>query len=144
MTASAGTTTIEIPLPLRARLAAHREHPRQAYHEIIARALDAVDGRAKPGELDALVASKQKELRRAAKANRLSRIWLFGSRARGTARPDSDVDILYQAEPGASLFDVAGFLAGAQDMLGMAVEIADIDRLASPLRERILEDAVPI
>lgn len=36
---SADNTVIEVPIVLRDRLAAHRIHPRQAYHEVIEEAL---------------------------------------------------------------------------------------------------------
>ena len=32
-------TVIEVPIVLRDRIAAHRRHPRQAYHEVIEEAL---------------------------------------------------------------------------------------------------------
>jgi predicted nucleotidyltransferase len=144
MSATAGTTTIEVPLPLRARLAKLRAHPRQPYHEVIRRAVEALEGRTGRSGLDALVGSHQDGLRKAARRNKISRIWLFGSRARGDARPDSDVDILYKAEPGASLFDISGFLADAQDLLGVVVEVADVDNLRAGFSERILPEAVLI
>lgn len=144
MTAAAGTTTIEVPLPVRERLAQHRQHPRQPYHEVIARALDALDGRTGVAGLDGLVAGKRKQLRSAAKRHRVVRIWLFGSRARGTARPDSDVDLLVKMEPGSSAFDLGGFLADAEDILGTKVDVADLDGLKPAFRSRVLLEAVPI
>lgn len=144
MPATAGTTTVELPIPLRERLASLRTHPRQAYHEVIQRAVEALEGRLEPGVLDPLVAKHRVALRVAARRNNLQRIWLFGSRARRTARPDSDVDLLVQAKAGASAFDIAGFLADAQDLLGVKVDVADMDGLKPDFRARILPEAVPI
>jgi len=128
MPATPGTTTIEVPLPMRVRLALLRTHPRQPYHEVIARAIAALEARTGMPGMDATVAKHRDALRVAARRNHLDRIWLFGSRSRGVARPDSDVDLLYRATR-ASLFDVASFLADAEDILGLEVDLADIDHL---------------
>jgi predicted nucleotidyltransferase len=143
MSATAGTTTIELPLPIRARLARLKAHPRQPYHEVIGRALDALEARL-TNALDPLVAKHRVALRIAARKNGIAKIWLFGSRARNEGRPDSDVDILYQARPGKTMWDVAGFLADAQDILGTRVDIADIDALKPDFKESILPEARPI
>jgi uncharacterized protein len=142
MTATAGTTTIEVPIPLRERLRQMRVHERQPYHEVIAQALDALQGRRRG--IDPLVLQHRRALRAAARRNRLQRIWLFGSRARGQAGPDADVDILFQAAPGASLFDLGGFAADAEEILGQRVDLLDIRTKKEGLRKRVLADAVPI
>lgn len=144
MPATAGTTTIEIPIPLRERLAALRAHPRQPYHEIIQRAVETLEGQQEPGTLDPLVSQHRTELRVAARRNNLLRIWLFGSRARRQSTPESDVDILVQTRPNASAWDLAGFLADAQDILGVKVDVADMDGLKPDYRTRILAEAVPL
>jgi predicted nucleotidyltransferase len=143
MAATAGTTTIEVPIPLKGRLARLRQHPRQAYHEVIAAALDALESKA-AGALDPLVAQHKVALRVAARRNRIERVWLVGSRARGEGRPGSDVDLLVKAKAGASLLDLAGFVADAEAILGAKVDLADVDGLRSPLRERILPEAAPV
>jgi predicted nucleotidyltransferase len=143
MPATAGTTTIEVPIPLKARLAALRKHGRQAYHEVIAAALDAFEAK-QTGALDPLVAKHRVELRVAARKNGIARLWLFGSRARNEPRPDSDVDLLYHAKPGKTLWDIGAFMADAQDILGVHVDLADIDALKPDFRARILPEARPI
>lgn len=144
MPATAGTTTIEVPIPLRARLARLKAHPRQPLHEIIQSAVEALEGRRDPGQLDPLVAERRPALRVAARRNKILRVWLFGSRARRDARPDSDVDLLVQTRPGASAFDIAGFLADAEEILGRKVDVADLDGLKPDFRARILPEAVPL
>lgn len=64
--------------------------------------------------------------------NRIARLELFGSRARGTARPDSDVDLLVTFE--------AGYTPGLE-FFGMADELEKIlgrpvDLLTRPRVER--------
>lgn len=143
MSATAGTTTIELPISLRARLSKLKQHPRQPYHEVILRALDALENRNVRG-LDALVQRHRVALRVAARKNGIARIWLFGSRARGQADDRSDVDILYQTRPGVGMWEAAAFMADAEEILGAKVDIADIDGLSPRMRETALPDAVPI
>jgi predicted nucleotidyltransferase len=47
-------------------------------------------------------------------------IWLFGSRARGTARPDSDFDLLLVAKPD-SAFGSADYDLAYQPVIGLGV-----------------------
>jgi len=143
MAATAGTTTIEVALPLRERLARLKAHPRQSYQEVIARALDALEAK-QTGALDALVAKHRVALRVAARKNGIARLWLFGSRARNEGRPDSDVDLLYQTKPGKTLWDVAAFMADAQDILGVRVDLADLEALKPGFRARVIPEAKPI
>ncbi len=143
MSATAGTTTIELPIPLRARLAKLKKHPKQPYHEVIQSAVDWLERREQRTP-DPLVAKHAAALRAAARRNKISKIWLFGSRARGDARPDSDVDILYQAPKEASLWEVSAFMADAVDILGVKVDLVDVDHVRPTFRDRVLLEAVPI
>ena len=49
---------------------------------------------------------------------RVAKLELFGSRARGDARPESDVDLLVRFEPGHApgMFAADGFMALMQDL----------------------------
>ncbi len=47
---------------------------------------------------------------------------VFGSVARGEARPDSDVDLLVELEDGHTLFDQVHLIDGLTDLLGRQVE----------------------
>ncbi len=96
----ATNTTLWIPVGLHNRLALRKTHPRQPFHEVITSLLEVVERPARVpaggGRLDPLVAANRDRLLEAAKANGIARLWLFGSRARGDAGPDSDVDLLYE------------------------------------------------
>jgi predicted nucleotidyltransferase len=64
--------------------------------------------------------------------------WLFGSRARGTHRPDSDLDLLVvydrELEPAAReklRREIVYELAGALDAVGESADVADADETDS-------------
>jgi uncharacterized protein len=69
---------------------------------------------------------------------------VFGSVARGDARPDSDVDILVDMEPGRSLFDLGGMLYDLQSLLGVEVDVVTEKGLRPRIRAQVLQEAVPL
>jgi predicted nucleotidyltransferase len=69
---------------------------------------------------------------------------VFGSVARGDARPDSDLDILVDMEPGRSLFDLGGLLYDLQALLGVDVDVVTEKGLRSRIRSQVLQEAVPL
>lgn len=55
---------------------------------------------------------------------RVARLELFGSRAKGTARPDSDVDLLVSFEPGYTPgWELGGLLVELGALLGRKVDL---------------------
>ncbi|MCW4386170.1 XRE family transcriptional regulator [Salinibacterium sp. SYSU T00001] len=79
----------------------------------------------------------------AAAQRRLSEVRVFGSVARGAAGAGSDVDLLVHPEPEASVFDLAGFMAEVEELLGVAVDVVS-DRGTGPTMDRIRGEAVPL
>jgi uncharacterized protein len=69
---------------------------------------------------------------------------VFGSVVRGEDTPDSDVDFLVTMEPERSLFDMGGLLADLQDLLGRRVDVVTENGLHSYIRDRVLNEAVPV
>ena len=69
---------------------------------------------------------------------------VFGSVARGDARPDSDIDFLVELEPGRSLFDLGGLLYELQSLLGVEVDVVTEKGLRARIRERVLQEAIPL
>ncbi|MEH2400068.1 nucleotidyltransferase family protein [Nostoc sp.] len=71
-------------------------------------------------------------------------IRIFGSVARREADVNSDVDFLVEMETGRSLFDLGGFLMELQEILGRKVDVVTEKGLRSRIRERVLNEAVPL
>lgn len=69
------------------------------------------------------------------------RLGLFGSFARGRQRPDSDVDLLVEFEPGRKTFDSFMHLSFfLEDLLQRPVELVTTQALSPYLGPHILEE----
>ena len=69
---------------------------------------------------------------------------VFGSVARGDARPDSDVDFLVEMDEGRSLLDHVGLVQDLEDYLGRKVDVVSERALHWFIRDRVLAEAVPL
>ena len=69
---------------------------------------------------------------------------VFGSAARGEARPDSDLDLLVDMEPDRSLLDLVGLGQDLEDLLGRRVDVLTAASVHPRLRANILADARPL
>ncbi|MFV1988604.1 MAG: nucleotidyltransferase family protein [Gemmatimonadota bacterium] len=72
------------------------------------------------------------------------RAGVFGSRARGDARPDSDLDLLVELEHGRSLFDLTGLELDLTELLGYRAHVVTYKSLHRLLRDRILTEQVAL
>lgn len=95
-------------------------------------------------DLNELFTNKRDDILRIAAQYGARNVRIFGSVARGEARPDSDLDVLVDVEPGRSLFDLGGLLMELQDLLGCRVDVVTEQGLRPRLRERVLREAVPL
>jgi predicted nucleotidyltransferase len=80
---------------------------------------------------------------RFAQQRRLSNVRIFGSVAWDAADAVSDVDLLVHPAPDASSFDLAGFMADVEELLGTGVDVVS-DRGTGPTMERIKAEAVAL
>ena len=69
---------------------------------------------------------------------------LFGSAARGTAGPDSDLDILVDVGPAHSAWFPAGLILDLEELLECEVDVVTPDALHWYIRDRVLAEAVPL
>ena len=88
--------------------------------------------------------AKRSEILQAAAKRGARSLRVFGSVAREEASDSSDVDFLVELEPGRSLFDLGGLSADLQALLGRKVDIAEVKGLSPHLRERVLQEAIPL
>jgi len=93
-----------------------------------------------PGELT----DRREELLRVARAHGVTSVRIFGSVARGTAGPGSDVDFLVEFEPGRSLLDLTALIREWGRLLGRRADVTTPAALHPLLARRILEEARPL
>lgn len=69
---------------------------------------------------------------------------IFGSVLYGADRDGSDLDILVDALPGATLFDLGGLQAELEALLGVRVDVLTPGDLPAKFRQQVLVEAQPI
>jgi predicted nucleotidyltransferase len=69
---------------------------------------------------------------------------VFGSVLHGTDRDGSDIDLLVDVLPGATLFDLGGLQVEMEDLLGLKVDLLTPADLPPKFREQVLAEARPV
>ena len=72
------------------------------------------------------------------------KVILFGSYAYGKPNEDSDIDLLVQMAPGTSLFDHIALWQDLEDLLGCKVDVVSERALHWYIRDRVLQEAIPL
>ncbi|MBM3510821.1 MAG: type II toxin-antitoxin system ParD family antitoxin [Alphaproteobacteria bacterium] len=77
------------------------------------------------------------------RAKGIDALYLFGSVARGEAKPGSDIDVLIEVAPDSrfSLLDQAGIQADLSNAVGHAVDVIVKKSLRKELRNQVLAEA---
>lgn len=86
---------------------------------------------------------KRRDVLKAAARHGASNVRVFGSVARGDARPDSDVDLLIDVEPSCSLFELGSLFMELQEILGVRVDLVEAAALR-PEDGDVLTDAIAV
>ncbi len=84
------------------------------------------------------------ELLALAARHRASGVRIFGSALRGDDHAGSDIDLLVDFAPEASLLDLVGLQQDAEALLGRRVDIVTPGGVSPFLRQRILDEARPL
>ena len=87
---------------------------------------------------------KREAIRAAASRYRTVNLRVFGSVLHGTDREGSDLDLLVDALPGASLLDICGLEDELGDVLGVPVHVATAAELPEKFRGKVLAEAQPV
>jgi uncharacterized protein len=69
---------------------------------------------------------------------------VVGSAARGEDRDDSDLDLLVDPLPRATLLDLGGLQVELEGLLGVPVDLLTPGDLPPRMRERVLAEARPV
>ena len=91
-----------------------------------------------------LVRTKREQILRLARRHGVTGVRVFGSMARGDAGPHSDVDLLVEVGPDPSPWFPGGLVAELEELLGRRVQVVTERGLDELLRDRVLEEAVPL
>ena len=91
-----------------------------------------------------LIRAKRAEILRIAAKHGATNIRVFGSVVRGEARAESDVDFLIDAGPVTGSWFPAGLIVDLQELLGRPVEVVTEKGLNPLIRDRVLQEAIPL
>ncbi|GMT42843.1 MAG: DNA polymerase subunit beta [bacterium] len=95
-------------------------------------------------EIDDVIKENRGEILRIARKHGVSRMRLFGSVVRGEAEPDSDVDFLIDVDGPTTPWFPGGLVANLESLLGRSVDVVETGSIREEMKERILEEAVPL
>lgn len=87
---------------------------------------------------------KRSAVREAASRFRTTNPRIFGSVLHGTDQDGSDLDLLVDALPGATLFDLGGLQVELEALLGIHVDLLTPGDLPPKFRAKVLAEAQPV
>ena len=95
-------------------------------------------------DIDGLLREKREEILRIAAKHGARNVRVFGSVVRGEADEQSDVDLLVEPGPETSPWFPVGLIDDLQALLGRKVEVITEAALHWYIREKVLNEAVPL
>ena len=87
---------------------------------------------------------KRSAVREAVSRYRTANPRVFGSVLHGTDRDGSDIDLLVDALPGATLLDLGGLYEDLKSLLGVEIDLVTPRELPAKFRDRVLAEARPV
>ena len=86
----------------------------------------------------------REEIRRIVEANHAQNARVFGSVLHGDDQEGSDLDVLVDPLPGATLLDMGAIQIELQGRLGVSVDVLTPGDLPARFRDQVLKEAVPV
>ena len=83
-------------------------------------------------------------IRRVALLHHVRNPRVFGSVLRGEDAEGSDLDLLVEALPGTTLFDLGAIQIELEEALGIRVDVLTPGDLPARIRDQILKEAIPV
>ena len=88
--------------------------------------------------------SHRDDIRRAVQAHRARNARVFGSVLHGDDTENSDLDVLVDPLPGATLLDMGAIQTELEEVLGVSVDLITPGDLPVKYRAQVLKDAIPV
>ena len=95
-------------------------------------------------KIEELLKLKRQEILAIATRHGARNVRVFGSVARGDAKPESDIDILVEMESGTSLMDHMTLMQDLEDLLKRKVDVVSDRALHWYIRDQVLAEATPL
>jgi len=130
------STTVKLTRETKRKLDGLKQYPRETYDDVVRRLIDEVRKPSTSHVLGEAVSYLRKR--------GVSDIAVFGSRARGENRPESDLDLLVSLPRGTSLLDHVGMEMELSKLLNVKVDLVSREALSPHMRESIEREAVNI
>jgi predicted nucleotidyltransferase len=90
------------------------------------------------------LSARRSEVLAIAARRHATNVRVFGSVARGSDHPDSDIDLLVDLDPGARPFDLISLGCDLEDELGVKVDVGTPESLRAFLVDEVLAEAVSL
>lgn len=90
------------------------------------------------------LATHRREVLELARQYGVSNVRVFGSTARGSDGPSSDIDLLVDVGPGVGLFDLSRLELAMADRLDLSVDLVPVTMLRDRIADEVLNEAVPL
>jgi len=94
--------------------------------------------------IDKILQIRREEILGIAQRYGAKNVRVFGSRARGDARPNSDFDILVTVGERTSLLDIIAIKQDLEDLLSSTVHVVTEDAISPYIPDEVLKQAVTL
>lgn len=95
-----------------------------------------------PATAQALYGARKKEVDATLRRHKIRKLVAFGSRATGTATPDSDLDLAALLSSDATLFDLVHIQHELSEAFGVHVDVVSLRGLAGRIKQEVDRDGV--